>query len=471
MECNAFLSYDQRDRKNAEAVASALKDRDIEVFFDRWYLEPGVPWPQALEAALARCETVAVVIGRHEMGPWQSREASLSLDRQTRDADFRVIPVLLPGADAPLGFLGLQTWVDLRDGITDTDAIGALAAAVQRETVDPAARSGEATVRDSVSPYRGLRPFREEDAPLFLGREAFTELLVEAVGRHSFVSVVGPSGSGKSSVVRAGLVPWIRKGTSGHTWDVIKMVPGRFPISALAAAFLPKLDPEMPATQRLREVPRLADDLARGEIDLETVVESALEQQPGTDRFLLLVDQWEELYTVVANAEEVTNFVHLLLDATERAPLTLVSTMRGDFYGHAIADRALAERLQDGVVNLSTMTRSELSLAVVEPAAAVGLTFEPGLDARILDDVGNEPGNLPLLEFVLDELWSRRSGDTITQDSYDAIGGLTGAIAQRAEEVLKPEDLAIAQAVFLRLVEPGFRCCRYQTAGDTRGDG
>jgi TIR domain len=116
---DVFVSYNWRDREAAERVASALRDNGLNAFLDRWYLVPGQPWQRALETALTACRAVAVFIGPGEMGPWQQKEKELALDRQTRSAAFPVIPVLLPGSDPVLGFLGQNTWVDLRHDLAD----------------------------------------------------------------------------------------------------------------------------------------------------------------------------------------------------------------------------------------------------------------------------------------------------------------------------------------------------------------
>jgi hypothetical protein len=123
---------------------------------------------------------------------------------------------------------------------------------------------------------------------------------------------------------------------------------------------------------------------------------------------LIVVDQWEELYTLVS-VEQMTNaFIDGVLDASQHPNVRIVLTMRGDFYGRALNHRGLTDQLQTGTVNISMMTPGELREAVTGPAHVVGVDFEPGLVERILDDVGDEPGNLPLQEFVLDELWKAR---------------------------------------------------------------
>ncbi|MCZ6553138.1 MAG: toll/interleukin-1 receptor domain-containing protein, partial [SAR324 cluster bacterium] len=220
------LAVGEIGREQDHRIASGLidfrilEDEGLTVFLDRWYLVPGHSWPKALEEALKNCQAVSVFLGPHAMGGWQQRERDLALNRQTRDSTFPVIPVLLPGADPALEFLNLNTWVDMRDGIDDPLAIAVLVAAARGQAPGPELQEQMNATLATICPYRGMRAFREEDAPLFFGREAFTEKLVKEVTRRSMIAVVGASGSGKSSVVRAGLVPHVRKGIDKDVWDV-----------------------------------------------------------------------------------------------------------------------------------------------------------------------------------------------------------------------------------------------------------
>jgi WD40 repeat protein len=455
---DGFLSYNWRDHAAVETVAHALRNRGLTVFLDRWYLVPGRPWHQALEEILGTCRAVAVFLGPYGMGPWQQREKGLALNRQARDLTFPVIPVLLPGADPALGFLSLNTWVDLRTGLDNPLLLSVLTAAMRGDPPGPDLQERVAATLATICPYRGLRPFREEDAPFFFGREAYTATLVKALERRPLVAVVGASGSGKSSVVRAGLVPHLRRGDSGRIWDAVTLVPGNSPLHALAAALVPLLEPEMTEVDRLAEVGKLADYLAEGHVALRDVVTRALEKQPGTDRLLLVADQWEELYTLSQGEHARRRFLDEVLEATVQGPLSVVLTLRGDFFGHVLSYRPFADRLQDAVINLGPMTRDELEQAVEAPAQKVGLIFEPGLVHRILDDVEKEPGRLPLMEFVLTGLWEKRHGGRLLHAVYEAMGGVQGAIAQRANEVLKrltPLEQQVTRRIFVQLVQPG----------------
>lgn len=468
---DVFISYNSHDHVAVERIGRALEERELRVFLDRWELVGGRPWPDALEEHLGRCRSVAVVLGPSGMGRWQHNEQSLALDRQTRDRAFGVIPVILPGADPALGFLALNTWVDLRNGVGDADALDWLAAAVRGEPPSELmTRSRRA--QSEVCPYRGLEVFREEDAPFFFGRESFTEELCKKVAAQPLVAVVGPSGSGKSSVVRAGLIPSLRPLDGETVWQTVTMVPTREPLAALAAALLPLLEPKMTETDQLVEANKQAEHLLAGDLHLHQVIQRVVDKQSGTDRLLLVVDQWEELYTYAKEETSTTDevserdeapadhrgrFIDQLLIATKRSPLTVVLTVRADFYGEVLGHRALSDRFQDAQVNLGPMTRDELRRAIVEPARKVDLEFQSGLEDRLLDDVEGAPGRLPLLEFALKELWSARRGSELLHDAYTAMEGVTGAVTKRAEELYKELDSVqkkAAQRVFMKLVRP-----------------
>ncbi len=461
-DLNVFLSYSRTDQAVVERLAKALRDRGLRPFIDQWYLTPGRSWQQELEQHLVRCQAVAVCLGGEGMGSWQQREQELALDRQAAEElqgrHFPVIPVLLPGVTDPaLSFLRLKTWVDFRGGMGEERALIALIRAVKGEPPGPPDEQ-PSDPRNTICPYRGLLPFREEDSDFFCGREAFTERLVKAVSRKNLVAVMGASGSGKSSVVYAGLLPKLRKGAANQTWEILTITPGRQPLHALMATISPP-SPKFTRAKRIATIEADVKVLTEQALGLRPFVEDILNEQRGTDRLLLFVDQWEELYTQCESEKHRAHFLKLLLEASASTPFTVVLTMRGDFYGRALADRAFADRLQDAIVNIGPMHEQELEHAVVEPAENLGLSFQEGLVPRILEDVGKEPGNLPLLEFLLQELWEGRERDgTLTHHAYETLGGVKGAIARRAEselDKLAPEERDTARRVLVRLVTPG----------------
>ncbi|MFO0779429.1 MAG: SUMF1/EgtB/PvdO family nonheme iron enzyme [Nitrospira sp.] len=454
-EFDVFLSYHWRDRESVERIARALRNQGLKPFLDRWYLVPGRPWPQALEQTLASCQAVAVCIGPGEMGPWQTRESNFALERQGRNADFPVIPVLLPGSDPVLGFLGQNTWVDLRQGTDDPGVLSLLVGAIRSDVSAPDLAERIRATRATLCPFRGLLYFREEDAPFFFGRQATIGHLYAAIKQHRFLAVVGASGSGKSSVVRAGLVPQLRQ-EKDTIWDVATLFPGDEPLKALARAVSPLLEPQaMDEIDRLVKINKLADALARQDVNLHDIGLQILEKQSGTNRLLLIVDQAEELYTVAKNDHIRRRFIDEILDASERGSCTVMLTLRGDFVGKALSYRPLSDRLQGAQINVGSMTRTELEQTITSPARRVEMSFADGLVARILDDVGDEPGHLPLLEFVLKRLWEDRQGPELSHQAYEAMGGLQGAVAKRAEEVfatLTPLEQDAVKRVFFHVV-------------------
>jgi hypothetical protein len=454
---DVFLSYNTRDHAAVERVGRWLRDRDLSCFMDRWYLVPGTPWPEALEQALGRSRAVAIFVGPGEMGDWQQREQYLALNRQARDGT-PVVPVLLPKSDPPLGFLSLNTWVDLRGGFHEEGPLETLAAAVRGLAPAEAETAGPAALR-TVCPFRGLLPYREEDAPFFFGREDATKDLIAAVTRHPFVAVLGASGSGKSSVVRAGLVPRLRSDPV-TVWDVVTMVPTDRPLHSLVNAFSPLLWSDLnDEVKRRVKANEKTSDLEKGNLSLRDLAEIALQQQPGTQRLLLVVDQWEELYTLCRDDRVIRSFTDQLLDASRTAPLTVILTCRADFYGRILDYRPLVDRIRENAqVSIGPMDKKELREVVVAPAAKVGLEFEPGLSERILADVSQEPGRLPLLSFLLEQLWKQRRGAALTNEAYDAMGGVEGAIATVAEAVfnrLPGPDQERLPRLFIQLVSVG----------------
>ena len=267
-----------------------------------------------------------------------------------------------------------------------------LTAAIRGEPPGPMARQRSEAARAAICPYRGLQPFREEDEPFFFGRTSFAETLTATVLRYPFVAVVGASGSGKSSVVRAGLIPRLRPGAGNLVWDAVTLVPTDRPLISLAAALLPLLEPDLSEVTRLAEVADLASLLHTGKIALRDVAARVLAKQPGTDRLLLFVDQWEEVYTLGNDTGMRQAFIGQLLSAAATDKIRVVLTVRGDFMGRALENRDFADRLQQGLVTIGPMTRDELAETIVEPAAKTGLSFEAGLAETILDDLGEEPG-------------------------------------------------------------------------------
>jgi len=312
-------------------------------------------------------------------------------------------------------------------------------------------------------PYRGLAAFREADAEYFHGRETYAERLVGVVNEGSLVAViVGSSGAGKSSVVFAGLIPQLRK--EGN-WVVVDFRPGNRPFHALASAISTLLSPELSEVEQLVEANKLGDALEDRELPITQTMERVLAVSPGK-RLLMVIDQFEELYTLCQDQDQRRGFLEALLDAAEAgktqvvSPYVILLTLRADFMNQALSLRPFADALQDNSLILGPMNRTELREVIETPAEAEGAAFEAGLVTRILDDVGDEPGNLPLLEFALTLLWDRLDQGWMTHEAYESIGRVEGALAKYAEEVISElpvGEKVAAQGVFIQLVQPGQR--------------
>ena len=471
---DVFVSYSRADVRHAGEIDSALRGNGLSSFFDRRNLAPGLPWVRALEQVIGAAKAVIVLIGPRGLGNTQQYERELAIVRQTQDPAFPVVPVILPEttADRPFDFLNLLTWVDFSRVAKVSDApdeVARLLAAI-RGTPSP----GDA-VREAICPYRGLDAFREEDDAFFFGRGSASEAesrigqLVRKVHEHSFVMLVGRSGTGKSSLIYAGLLPALRR-ERDRFWNVLSLRPGPTPLRALAAAFNPRKDGEG-AAEYATKITTEADRLKTGDPELlsHMICEELDRAEGKPDRLLLYIDQWEELYAQGASGNDndraaqhttdVNRFIDLLLAASRTAPVSVVGTVRADFYDPLIAHQEIRSLLPTRQVLLGAMPRPELERTIVEPAKKVGLVFDPpGLVQRILDEAGEDEGMLPLLQYALKESWALRKDNAITGDSYTRSGGVREAIritAERTFDALSAEDQQAARQLFLRLVTPG----------------
>ncbi|MCB0210062.1 MAG: hypothetical protein KDJ52_12070 [Anaerolineae bacterium] len=317
-------------------------------------------------------------------------------------------------------------------------------------------------------PYQGLQAFQMKDAPFFYGREQFVEKLADKVHQSHLVAVTGPSGSGKSSLVMAGLGAHLARQGS---WLTIVFRPGSTPFQELIKAMAPFL--VVPNDDL--GIHRLAVALQEGTVTPVELITQHLDQQHNTKHLLLVIDQFEELYTLCTDADIRTQFIDIILALLGNAPpangrkrvlspspissFHLLIILRADFMGKALTHRALADTLQTVSVELvGAMARSDLERAIEQPAEKLGVSFEVGLVERILDDTGDKPGRLPLLEFALTLLWQRQAKGWITWDAYESIGRVEGAVTHYADlvyETLSPTEQHQARRIFTQLVHPG----------------
>ena len=387
-----------------------------------------------------------LLTGRH---PYEGETSESLPQRVLRRplATLQELPSDLPGHVE--GVLSRATTVDPDQRFARASELAeALRAGHDQQRAQPPAA---VTVRN---PYKGLRAFQESDAEDFCGREELVHHLVDRLARpgHTgrFIAVIGPSGSGKSSLIRAGLVPAVRRGeiAGSERWFVTTMVPGTTPLVELERALN-----EVAIADR----DELHAGLHDGDDGLARAVELAVPD--GGGQLLLLIDQFEEAF-VLSPEPERQAFVRLLHTAATdlRSPLKVVVTLRADFFDHPLLDARLGELVASHTVPVPSLSPEELERVVVQPAQAVGVHVDAELVTQIVGDVVQAPGALPLLQHALTELFARRGGDRLTLDDYHAIGGVHGALAGRAEALYASLDAAgrqVCHQLFLRLVVIG----------------
>ena len=311
-----------------------------------------------------------------------------------------------------------------------------------------------------VPPFKGLQYFEEADSELFYGRELLTAKLVERLQGTQFLSVIiGASGSGKSSLVRAGLVPALRKGEplldgtrppeGSETWQVHVLTPTARPLEALALELTR-------GAESVTAASALMDDLMQDPRSLSLFLARKYPRQ----HMLLVLDQFEELFTLCRDEFEREAFIDNILTLIQQSDgrYTVVMTLRADFYAHLAQYPELRDAVAQHQEYIGPMTVDELRRAIEEPARRAHWEFEPGLVDLILRDIGDEPGALPLLSHALLETWKRRAGHTLTLKGYADAGGVHGAIAHTAETLyqsLSADEQEIARDIFLRLTELG----------------
>jgi len=480
-----FLSYNSLDSNEVQAIRQQLVKlpQALHTFLDRESLTLGKRWFEEIESALLNSRAIAVFYGPHGLGRWQNLEMILALDLQAKPdghADILVIPILLPEAnltDAPRILL-LNSYLDLRSGY-DPASLGRLAQHVLRQptTLDVLPANDELR-----NPYRGLKHFDEQDARLFFGRQYESQKLLEKVKTCSLIALVGNSGSGKSSVVRAGLIPLLRKQhMPDPTWEVLVCIPAldnANPFHNLAAAFLESWGNS--ADEIVEKRPGIEATL-RATLSLVDSIRQTLKKSHDADKLLLIIDQFEELLNFDSLAPETADqtpkrktdfelFVELLLNAANTDHCAVLLTIRGDYYG-AVTERhaGLAEKIEKGTVTLSRLQDDQLRDIIVKPAQLAGGRFEDGLPERIIDDVGKKPGNLALLEFALTSLWNYQSQGWLKLSAYqNQVGKLEGAISAEADNILQSDkvpDRTLALAALTRLVRVS---STEEDGGDTR---
>jgi len=387
---------------------------------------------------------------------WEETTQSALLERQLRD---RVPSVLETRPELPVALDGViqrATAKDAADRYIRIEELIAEVRAIGDREAPTATPVGSLTViAEERNPYKGLRAFGEADTSDFFGRDRLVDRLIEQLqepgpnGR--LVAAVGPSGSGKSSGVRAGLVPALRRGemTGSDSWFFTSMLPGAQPFEELESAL-----------SRVASAPLtgLVEVMASDDRGIARAVKSVLPEEES--ELFLVIDQFEELFTLVEDENLRRRFLDGLVAAVDdpRSRLRVAVTIRADFWDRPLRVPELAAILEHSAVTVPPLAADELERAIVDPARRVGAEFEPGLVSEIVANVADQPGALPLLQYALTELYERRVSNVLTIQAYHELGGVSGALSRRAEELFgqaTDQRREQIQRMFERLVSPG----------------
>ena len=387
-----------------------------------------------------------VLAGCH---PFAQNHADEIVDKHLQEPIPSLVATRPDVPDAVDEVIGKATAKDPGERYSDASALAAAFRAAllpRRAPPVPAARA------EMLNPYKGLRPFLEADANDFFGREAFVDRVVDRLREEGegsrFLAVVGPSGCGKSSLVRAGLIPAVRRGAlpgSGR-WFVVEMHPGAEPFKKLEAALL-RIAVKPPA--------ELGERLEWG--NAGRLIKEML---PADSEFLLVIDQFEELFTLADDELQRVRFLEQLVAATTTpgSRMRIVATLRADFYDRPLSYRGFGDLLAARNEAVTPLSVGELRRAISGPAERFGITVDPSLMTDMVADVVTQPGALPLLQYALTELYDLRRDSSLTADAYHKIGGVSGALVRRAENIygaLNDAGREATRQLFLRLVTLG----------------
>ncbi len=450
-----FVSYSRRNKNFAERLARDLSDAGLDVWVDWRQIQAGELWQNEIYRGIERSEMLIFCLSPDAVtSEWCQREINTA-----RQQGKIIIPVMAVSAMTQLQQTESMRWLldvhfinfenryeeafpELLNALPGLRRVGAY------DDVDPA---------KIPNPFKGLEAFQQTDSHFFFGREELIRKALNVLSQEHaarFLAVVGASGSGKSSLVRAGIIPEIRSGTlpDSDEWPVVIFAPGSSPVDALAQRLAP-LREDMEGSQ----IERL---LTASPQNLDRLVEGILSNDPKTARLLLVVDQFEEVFTR-ANEAEGAAFLAMLHYAVTRpgGRTQAIITMRADFFDRLGRYPDLARLFeQENLLIVTEMTAADLLHAIEGPAEAVGLSYEEGLPQRILDDVRRQPGSLPLLQYALKELYALRDGRRLSNAAYEKIGGVRRALATHAENIylgLNAAQQALMRRMLLRLVEVG----------------
>lgn len=502
----AFISYTWDSEEHKDRVrnfSDLLREYGIDCIIDQYEISPPEGWTHWAINQVQESDYVLVVYtesfknlsNKNNVSVanrdfiWQADLVNNILYQMGRNEGGKFIPVVFNEKDKE--FISLQLTQFTSYNLNEAEnpkGFESLYRHILKESNKPSVKLKTKKAYNKVCPYRGLAPFREEDAQHFFGRERFTEKLIEEVYDKSLVSVIGPSGSGKSSIVYAGLIPFFKEKENALT---IKFRPGLDPIMSLSYGVVDAITSaekrNLSNEDRDRAASDLITEILSGQENLITITHRLSQKYKRPT--IIFVDQFEEVITIAHDKEKSKRFLNDLSDlAKESHKLKsihkqdetnsseekyylnkILLTLRIGFLSTALGNPDTAQLFSDDAENeiyikkliLGPMSSEELVTSIEKPAIETGLNLEKGLSELIVQAIGQEPGNLPLLEFCLLELWKKQekvNRGVMTIEDYEELGGVKGALVKHADEVyesLSQVDKEKARRIFIQLVIPG----------------
>ena len=471
MAHDVFISYSSKDQTVAETVCKVLEKQGISCWMSSREIIPGFPdWAAAITQAIQSARVFVLIHSANS-------DSSDQVMNEIHNADANNLTIIAFKIDQTPYSPGLEYFLQRRQWL-DATAPGLEAHAEKLAKTIPILLAGDVNLASRIlrttpltaeppaegdCPYKGLNFFDESDAAIFFGRELLIAKLVGHLRENYFLAVVvGASGSGKSSVVRAGMIPALRAGkpladktkppAGSIQWPIHVITPGIHPLDSLALAVTR-------TSESVTAADTLVQDMKQTPRALHLYIKKhAPDANTGS---LLVVDQFEELFTLCQDPEERKAFIDNLMTASSPetgGALRVVVTLRADFYSHCADYANLREAIAQHQEYIGPMSQEELRRAIEEPARQGKWLLESGLVDLLLRDIGEEPGALPLLSHALLETWHRREGRWMTVRGYVESGGVKGAIARTAESVfstLSDQEQTLSRHIFLSLTELG----------------
>jgi len=450
-----FISYSRQNERYAQRIVGDLKDAGLRVWFDREKIKGGDEWWQSIVLGISNADYFLFCLSPDSIRSKTARDELLTA-RQQGKTIFAVmledcLDELAKEDFAEIAWLPKLHIIDFTQAAAYGDRLRELIQSLPGYTPPDSYFIEDYDPRDLPNPFRGLEAFLEVDAAYFFGREDVVKDLLSRLRdpqRPRLLAVVGASGSGKSSLVRAGLIPAMRQ--QFPFWETLTIKPGNHPLNDLADRLQERLGVEAERTrERLRATQSALDDIAA----------ELLAGKPEEARFVLVIDQFEEIFTLTSDDERKA-ILDLLVFAIqhEGGRVQVIFTMRADFFDRLSAVPELAKLVRENLDIATEMTPEQLRRSIEEPARRVGVMYEEGLVETILEDVRAQPGSLPLLQYALKALFERKIGRQMKREAYETLGGVKGALATRAEGIYTALDAAqqeVLRRIFLRLIDVG----------------